>query len=182
MASLRASYTLAQRALHWLHAGLILAALPLGVAIGKGENHFAPATMDRLYDLHRSFGFLVLALAVFRVAARAAQGAPAPVATLTRFERIASRATHDLLYALIFLVPLLGWAGTSAYGATISVFGLFTLPALLAQDEPLSKTLLGLHGAAAMAMAALVAAHIGAALMHKIVKKDAVLGRMLPGA
>jgi cytochrome b561 len=38
-----------------------------------------------------------------------------------------------------------------------------------------------LHKAAAIGLALVMAAHIGAALMHLIVKKDGVFRRMLPG-
>lgn len=176
-------YSPAQRAVHWLHAALVLTALPLGIIIGKAApGTFSDAAMNGLYNAHRSFGFMVLAVAVLRVAVRIANGAPPPVPTLTPFERIASTAVHHLLYVMIFLVPLLGWAGTSAYRAEITVFGLFNLPHFVAEDRELSKTILGAHGAAAMLLALLVAAHIGGALMHLIVKKDGVFRRMWPGA
>lgn len=176
-----AVYSPAQRAVHWLHAALVLTALPLGIIIGKAApGTFSDAAMNGLYNAHRSFGFMVLAVAVLRVAVRIANGAPPPVPTLTPFERIASTAVHHLLYVMIFLVPLLGWAGTSAYRAEITVFGLFNLPHFVGEDRALSDTLLGAHGAAAMLLALLVAAHIGGALMHLIVKKDGVFGRMWP--
>lgn len=176
------SYAPLQKGVHWLHAALVLTALPLGVVIGNAaEGAIAPATMDRLYNLHRSFGFAVLLVAVLRVAVRVSKGAPPPVPTLTRFERIASVAVHHLLYLMIFLVPLLGWAGTSAYRAEISVFGLFYLPHFVAENRALSETLLAAHGAAAIVMAALVALHIAGALMHLVVKRDGVFRRMWPG-
>lgn len=175
-------YSPLQQGVHWLQALLIFATLPLGVIIGKAApGQFSDATMDGLYNTHRSLGFLVLAVAVLRVLVRVSKGAPPPVPTLTPFERIASTAVHHLLYLMIFVVPLLGWAGTSAYRAEISVFGLFNLPHFVAENRALSETLLGAHGAAAMLLALLVAAHIGGALMHLVVKRDGVFRRMWPG-
>lgn len=175
-------YSPPQRAVHWLHATLVFVTLPLGVVIhNAAPGQYSDATMNGLYNAHRSFGFLVLLVAVLRVAVRVAKGAPAPVQTLTPVERIASTAVHHLLYVMIFLVPLLGWAGTSAYRAEISVFGLFHLPHFVAENRALSEKLLGAHGAAAMLMALLVAAHIGGALMHLVVKRDGVFRRMWPG-
>ncbi len=176
------TYAPIQKGVHWLHAALIVATLPLGVIIGNAApGKFSDAAMNNLYNAHRSFGFLVLAVAVLRVAVRVSKGAPPPVPTLTPVERIASGAVHHLLYVMIFLVPLLGWAGTSAYRAEISVFGLFNLPHFVAENRALSEKLLGAHGAAAMFMALLVAAHVGGALMHLVVKRDGVFRRMWPG-
>ena len=176
-------YSPLQQGVHWLHAVLVLTALPLGVAIGKAPaGTFSDDTMNTLYDAHRSFGFMVLAVAVLRVATRIAMGAPAPVPTLTRLERIASTAVHHLLYVMVFATPLLGWAGTSAYRAEINVFGLFHLPHFVAENRALSEKLLAAHGASAIMLALLVAAHIGGALMHLVVKRDGVFRRMWPGA
>lgn len=178
----RDGYTGAQKFFHWLNAAPVLTALPLGFAL-----HFMPEgavtdeTFDRLYNLHRSFGFLVLAIAVLRVATRILHGAPKDIETLTPFERIASKTTHHLLYVLIFVVPLLGWAGTSAYRAEISVFGLFHLPHFVDENRALSDKLLAAHGVAAMSLAALVALHLAGAAMHAFIKRDGVVSRMLPG-
>lgn len=135
---------------------------------------------DRVFDLHRSVGILILVLAVLRVATRVAVGAPPPVPGLPRWQQVAANGTHHLLYVLIVAMPLLGWATSSAFGAQVSVFGLFTLPALLAKNEPLSDLLGEIHQILGFVMAALVGLHIAAALFHGIVKRDGVLSRMLP--
>lgn len=178
----RPAYTGAQKWLHWLNALAVLTALPLGIAIANLKPESVGAeTFNRLYDLHRSFGFTVLVIAQFRVVARILYGPPADLDTLTAFERVASKTVHRLLYALIFIVPLLGWAGASAYRAEVSVFGLFHLPHFVAENRELSERLLVAHKVAAMTMAALVALHIAGALMHLLVKRDGVMRRMLPG-
>jgi cytochrome b561 len=183
MASPRSTFTPLQRVLHWTHALLIFVAAPLGLAVGQAQpGAYDEATLGRLYDLHRSFGALVLALAAVRLAVRAAQGAPAPLATWTRFERVGSRVVATLLYVLVVLVPLLGWAATSAYRADVSVFDLFVLPPIAPEDRALSETLFAWHGAGASALTALVALHVGAALHHRFVKRDGTFERMRPGA
>ena len=173
----RASYPAAIKLLHWLTAAVVLAAIPIGITMGIVSP--GPA-QNQLYDLHRSLGATVLALAALRLAARVTLGAPTPYPGLAPWQRIASTAVHHALYLLLFLVPLLGWAGTSAFGASIVVFGLFELPPILAQDEPLSMLLLGLHKLAALTLTALLSIHILAALMHRLVWRDGVLARMLP--
>jgi cytochrome b561 len=165
------------KALHWAMALIVLGVIPAGIVmanIGPG------ALQNRLYDLHRSFGVLIFALAIWRVAVRLRHGAPAPYAGLTRFERIASAATHHTLYVLLFAMPIFGWLMTSAYRVDVSVFGLFTLPHLAPQNEDLFKFFQRAHFVGAIVMTLLVLLHIGAAIKHTFVNRDTVLWRMLP--
>jgi cytochrome b561 len=87
---------------------------------------------------------------------------------------------HRLLYVMLFAMPLLGWAGTSAFPATITVFGLFELPPLVGPDRELSALLLGLHWRLAFVLCVMIAGHVSAALYHHFVIKDETLKRMLP--
>lgn len=173
----QAGYSAAAKWIHWIMAAAILFTIPAGITMVNLESG---PLQDRLFNLHRSFGVLILALAVVRLGVRIAYGWPPAHPTLAPWQHTIAKATHNALYVLIFAMPLIGWAGTSAFGAPIVVFGLFELPPILAKDEDLSKILLGLHGYLGFAMAALVAMHVGAALMHAIVLRDGVFSRMLP--
>lgn len=176
------SYSGAQKALHWIIAVMILMMIPIGFyMVDRGEKTNFDALTNTLYTNHKTFGFLVLMLAGLRIVIRRRRGVPAPVSTLTPFERFASEAVHKALYVLMVLVPLLGWAGVSAYPARDILFGL-SLPPIAPVNESLAKTLLALHGWAALALAGLIAAHVAGAMMHMIVKKDGVARRMMPGA
>ena len=171
------AYSSAAKWLHLVMAVIILSIIPAGLAMTRmGEG----PVQDRLFSLHAAFGFTILILAIVRVWVRAAWGAPAPAASLTPFERIASTAAHHLLYVLIVAMPLLGWLGKSAYGAQISWFGLFDVPAILPKNEDLSKVLFKAHDLGGYLIIAVLVAHIGGALMHAFIKQDGVAGRMLP--
>ena len=87
---------------------------------------------------------------------------------------------HLALYGLLIAQPIIGWFATSAYGAQISFFGLFTLPALVEKDESLSKPLFQVHELIGFIIAGLLVMHIGAALYHYFIRRDGVLQRMLP--
>ena len=152
------TYAAASKWLHWIIAACVLAILPMGIVMPRLPEG---ALQNELFDLHRSTGILVLALAVLRVSARYAFSTPAPARSLTRFERIASVAAHHSLLLLIFLMPLVGWASMSAYRAEVSVLSW-------------AHTILG------YSMAAILVAHIGGALMHGFIRRDGVLNRMLP--
>ena len=85
-----------------------------------------------------------------------------------------------LLYLLMFAVPLSGWLMSSAKGFQTVWFGLLPLPDLLSKNVELGKLLAEVHELLNFTMAALVIAHLGAALKHHFIDRDDVLTRMLP--
>jgi len=163
--------------LHWVIAVLILGMIPVGIYMAQLESG---PLQDSLYNMHRSFGVVVLSLMLVRLAYRLINGVPAPEPSLTAGQRIGSHIVHLALYALVIAQALIGWVATSAYGAAISVFGLFTLPAIVAKDEALATPLFLVHDVLGFTIAGLVALHITAALYHFIVRGDGVFQRMTP--
>jgi cytochrome b561 len=97
------------------------------------------------------------------------------------FQRLAAESVHWMLYALLIVQPLIGWAATSAYRAPIIIYGLFELPPILPVNQPLSEQLFFIHRGLGFVMAALVLGHAGAALYHHFVQRDRVLMRMISG-
>ena len=163
--------------LHWLTALAVICAVPLAIAM----LNVAPGPVqNKLFDLHRSVGAVILTLTAIRLLWRLFVPAPALVPGLPQWQQHAARFTHYALYVLLFAVPLMGWAGTSAFGATIRVFDLFALPSILAKDRELAEVLLDAHVALAVTLCVLVALHIAAALHHHFIREDATLRRMLP--
>jgi cytochrome b561 len=172
------SYTLTARVLHWTTATLVLINLPLGLVIAQS---WGGPLQDPLYNLHRSIGALIIPIILLRFAYRLTHPAPPLPDDIPPLQQLAAHATHWLLYALLIVQPFLGWIGTSAYPAPIVVFGLFQLPPLWWEDRAFSGQVLFVHGLVALAIALLLAAHIGAALHHHFVRKDAILTRMIYG-
>jgi cytochrome b561 len=97
------------------------------------------------------------------------------------WQQRASHAVHGLLYVLFFAVPLAGWAYSSAAGFPIVVFGVLPLPDFVSPDKALAEAIKPLHKILAFTLAALVLAHVGAALKHHFVDRDGLLDRMRPG-
>lgn len=163
--------------LHWVIAICILAMIPAGLIMGRIE---PGPVQDGLYTMHRSFGMLILALMLVRLGYRLLHGVPAPEPTLTAGQRAGSHIVHLALYGLVIAQAIIGWAATSAYGAAISFFGLFTVPPILAKDETVANPLFFVHDWLGYTVAALVVLHIAAALYHFIVRGDGVMQRMTP--
>ena len=172
-------YSAPAKWLHWIMAVMIIGMIPAGISLGKLADG---PTKNLMYDLHRSAGVVILLLAVVRVLVKQKYGAPPPARSLTRFERSASVSAHHLLYLLMFLTPLLGWAAMSAYGGDWKVYGLFQPPPIFPKLEKSGwEMMFNLHGLAGLTMGAVILLHIAGGLMHGLVKRDGVLQRMLPG-
>jgi cytochrome b561 len=174
------SYSGLQKLLHWVMALIVFTLIPVGFyMVQRGGATNFDATTNQLYTAHKTFGFIVLLLVLLRIFVRIRTGSPAPEPSLNRLQIIVSEAVHGLLYVLLLVVPLLGWAGVSAYGAR-GILGGYQLPELLGKDTVLGEIILKYHGYAAICIVLLIGAHVGAALLHRFILKDGVMKRMLP--
>lgn len=174
-------YSAAHRFVHWATAALVIGLVPVGLYMASLPDPAAnPALKNNLYELHKSFGLTVLVLSVIRVALKVTRGTPPPLATLTRFQRVASAAVHHLLYVLIFFVPLAGWLATSMCYGPVRWF--WTIPVTLpfSGQESTCSAIYQVHLGGALVMTVLVIGHIGAALMHLVILRDGVFRRMWP--
>jgi cytochrome b561 len=171
-------YSLWARVFHWVIAALVLTMIPIGIVMANVD--LGPAG-DRLYDIHRSIGVIVLPLAVIRLIYRWQNPPPPLPDDIPAAQQIAAHATHWGLYALLIIQPIIGWIATSAYRAPITVFWLFQVPPIWPVDQPFSEAMFKVHRNLGFLMAALLCAHIGAALYHHVVRKDRVLMRMVSG-
>lgn len=156
---------------------LILCLLAVGLAMGGLP---VGATKLTVYTLHKSFGITVLALAALRILWHIVSRRPAAVETLPKLDKIAAGAMHYVLYILMIAMPLTGWLMSSAAGRPVSVFGLFTLPDLVPVDKEAAHIYRERHETIGWMIILCVALHAGAALWHHVIRKNAVLRRMLP--
>jgi cytochrome b561 len=175
-------YSPLARRLHWWTVVFVAGLIPVGFyMVYRGSTlNIWDATTNNLYTAHKLGGFIVLWLIVARLIYRFRNGAPPDEPTLTGIQQLAAHVTHWAMYGLLIVVPLLGWAGVSRYGA-LNIWGPISLPPLLSQDQDRATLIFWLHGWAATLLALLILAHVGAALMHHVVLKDGTLRRMLPG-
>jgi cytochrome b561 len=164
------------RLLHWLIAALILAQFVLGWTAASWR--LSPTKLE-LFVWHKSIGMLILALVVLRLTWRFANPTPALPADTPAWERAAARASHALLYLLMIAMPITGWIVNSAAGVPFSIFWRIPLPAIVAPDKHLAEVAALVHFSLFVLLAAVLVAHIGAALRHHFVKRNDVLLRML---
>ncbi|WKJ89280.1 cytochrome b/b6 domain-containing protein [Methylomonas montana] len=165
-------------ALHW---GTVLALIVGVSAMFLREYVENKASRIELLELHRQLGMLVFAGVFLRLSVRYWIGLAKPVEAMSFFMRLCAGLCHLMLYALLLVLPLLGWAITNAHNTDLALFGLCNLPRLLADDPDLADELTDYHLWASWALLAVLLLHIGGALFHHYILKDKVLFAMLPG-
>lgn len=181
------SWGWAQRLLHWLMAGLILFMIGLGLWMVGIDDVFEAFGW---FQLHKSWGAVIFALALIRVIWRGVQPAkPALPDGMPGWERAAAEGAHVALYVLMFALPVSGWLMASAsplqdqFGIRNMVFGLIEMPdPFVPGDKALESVLKAVHSTLAWTLVIVLALHAGGALKHHFVKKDDVLKRMTFGA
>lgn len=166
-------FPLISRVLHWLMAALVIAMLFIGIGMVASVSRYA-----RLVSIHRPLGIAILTLVVLRLINRWVNPPPPLPNTLPRLQRFAAEASHYLLYALMFALPLVGWAMLSAAPYPIAVVGGLHLPPLLSPDPVTYTWLRQLHTDLAFLLFATVLLHVGAALMHALIRRDGVYESM----
>lgn len=175
-------YTATAISLHWLLAIAIVGTFCVGLYMA--DLPFSPQRL-KLYNWHKWAGVTILALSVLRLVWRITHRPPAlPAAiehSMPRWQQVAHHATHHLLYALFFIVPLVGWAYSSAAGFPIVFLGVLPLPSFVPVSPELAEAIKPWHEITAYALAALVVLHVAAALKHQVIDRDGLLARMLPG-
>ena len=173
-------YPAGWRALHWIMALMILVLIPVGLWMAaRAEANLWGELTDTVYAWHKAIGFTVLLLMVVRIAVKTKSKTPPYPDSLPKNLQIAAKSLHHLMYVLLFITPLTGWAGVTAYPALITLGG-YDLPAMpfVPQDGDLAASLFEIHGALAITLSVLIIGHIAAAMRHML-KKDGVFRRML---
>jgi cytochrome b561 len=164
----------ASRVLHWLMAPMIIAMLFIGVGMAAS----ASRRYDLLVSIHRPLGIAIMVLCVARIVNRLINPPPDLPDTVPSLQRFAAKASHNLLYALMLVMPLVGWSMLSAARYPIVLYGAVQLPPILPHDLTLYAWLRDLHTVLAYLLFATFLAHFGAALYHGLIRRDGVFGSM----
>ncbi|MGO2532042.1 cytochrome b [Arthrobacter rhombi] len=166
-------FALPSRLLHWTMAILVVAQLFIA-AVMMASLVYRPL----LLAIHKPLGITILALVLIRLVYRILHRAPPFMSSMGPVERQAAKYSELLMYALLLIQPVVGWAMLSAAGDPIVLFGQFQLPAI-APHSPLVFTILRqTHTILAYLLFAAFTAHMCAVLLHTLVLRDKLLHRM----
>jgi len=168
------SYGLVSRFIHWVTAFIILGLLAVG-------NYMVSLDMSPqkiwIYNLHKSFGLLVLALVFIRVFWHLIKKKPKSLPTHKKWEVGLSHAIHGFLYILLFALPISGWVMSSAGDFNVKFFSI-NMPDIVSKNKDLFNIAEEAHGILAWVILALVGLHVAGALKHHFIDKDRTLERI----
>ncbi|WP_417474402.1 cytochrome b [Luteimonas mephitis] len=164
------------RLLHWLMAPLVVAMLFIGI----GMLSTTSSAYALLLAIHKPLGVAILVLVLLRIHTRFRHRPPPLPSDLPRLQRRAATLSHWLLYALLLLMPVSGWAMLSAAGYPVTLLAGIRLPPIAPHDAGLFAWLRGAHHWLALLLFATFLLHLAAALFHALVRRDGVLASMAP--
>ena len=166
-------FALPSRILHWLMAPMVIAQLFIGVTMIASLSYY-----PLLLAIHRPLGVLILVFAVVRLVNRLTHKLPPFLATMSRAERRIASWSEYLLYALLLVQPLIGWAMLSAARFPITLVGPIHLPGIAPHNIDVYGVLRECHSVFAFLLFLTFTAHVCAVLFHTLVLRDRLLDRM----
>lgn len=129
---------------------------------------------------HMAVGISLWLLTLLRLIWRVVQGAPVVIGRRWQLQMAAT--VQALLYAILLIMPLLGFAARQLEGKVVSFAGWFDLPVLLPLEKSLGHWAEVLHEDVLWpSLLVLVAVHVAAALWHQFYLRDNLIQRMLFG-
>jgi cytochrome b561 len=166
-------FPIMMRILHWLMAAMVLSMLFIGVAMVSSLSNY-----HWLISIHRPLGILILIVVIIRYVNRRLSALPPFPPTMSEGERRLAGVYERVLYSLMFLQPLVGWAMLSAGHYPIVMCGSLHLPPILPARPMLFAVLRTTHSVFAYALFATFLVHLTLVLYHTLVVQDRLLSRM----
>lgn len=175
MSTNRKSFDLGYKIIHWLMAALVL--LMFFGIIGFAQAVTDEERMEMLVG-HSSLGTLISIFIIIRIYKRFIKKDAVPAQNISNIQRQASFAVHYAIYFLLVLIPVSGYLAASFHELPVMVFGNFNVNGGREFNQTLFENLRAIHQLGIFSLMGLLVLHIGAALLHGIVRRDGVLGSM----
>ncbi len=162
-------------AFHWTMFVLVVVVGILGLL----HDSWPHRTQAFWINIHALLGLLLWFALIARFWWRSRHAPPALPTDMAAFSRRLSSPVHLALYALMFVIPIIGIV-TFVYHGRIFNFGFFQLDPGIKSNRAIFHPTEDLHGYLAYALFALASLHALAALWHQFYLRDRVLARMWP--
>jgi cytochrome b561 len=167
-------YTATAVVLHWVIAALLIAEFAHGWWMQEIPK-VPTGVRASAFNVHKSVGLLLLALALIRLGWRIAHRPPA-LPPLPRWQALAAQTNHALLYATMFVLPLSGYLGSVFSGYPILWFG-WRLPSWGHADTAIKDLMSVVHLSSSWILLVCLTLHVLGTVKHTIAG-DRVMARM----
>lgn len=171
----QAAYGWPAIALHWVSAGGVIALYLLGERM---EEASAGAAKTAAMNLHVSVGALLFPFLMARLIWSASQPKP-DMLDRNRLFRTMARTVQALFLVMILVLLVTGPLAVWSTGRGLAVFDWLVLPSSIGRAPELHEVAEVVHGAATKLFWPLIVLHVGGALKHLVIDRDATLRRML---
>jgi cytochrome b561 len=163
--------------IHWITAILVVMQVYIGFTF---HDMVRGPDRDFVFAWHKTWGALILVLALIRLAVRLMNPPPPFPADYPTWKRAAAVWSHRLFYVLLIALPLTGLAAVSgrAEGGWVPLQLGLQLPAIpgIAKDNEFGD----IHELLVWTTLALVVVHVAAALYNQFIDRGPVANRMWP--
>jgi cytochrome b561 len=139
--------------------------------------------VGQLYFWHKSFGLLIFALVIARLATRLTTEIPELPTSLPPRDRRYAHLAHRALYTIMFLSPITGYilSSTYEYSDGVTFFGI-NVPELLPDNALAYEASDWAHVIFGYSLLAIIVLHVAGAIKHRYFDNNPdndVLSRML---
>lgn len=166
-----AKWSIASRIFHWISVLLLIITWAM---IELNDD----ATTNTFFDLHKAFGLSLLFWTLARLINRFFSKTPYTL-PMPKWQTAIAHLTHIALYGLLIAMPLAGWFTVMYEGEGVSLFGLFDMPIIVAQDSDKANLFEKIHKDILWTLLLVFSGlHVLGALYHQFIKKDHILSRM----
>ena len=171
-------YTYKARWFHWAMAILIV----LAYALILSRTQFERGSQLRVFVVQTHFwvGIVVLIMAFFRIAERHRHTPPGITPPLEGILRTAATLSHYLLYAFLFVQPVLGLLTVLIEKGSLPIpLTQLLIPSPFPVSEEIAESLEDIHKLLGTIFYYVIGLHVIAAIWHHFVRKDNTVKRIV---
>ncbi len=173
----KTGYGATAKIFHWLIVALLIAQY----TVGSIMPHIGRDTQNTGWvHRHLSIGAIILVVMVLRLLWRIKGPTPRPDTDVS-WERKLATFTHWMLYALVIVLAVLGWAAANSRGWDVMLFNTIPLPALSPKGSVWGHTAGDIHSTLIYVLLGFIVLHLAGVLKHQFIDRSNILRRMLPG-
>ena len=170
-------YDTVARLFHWVTVLLVAVMIPIGLIMTQ---EVPRALQDKLFVVHKGLGPVVLVVVLARIAWRAFNPPPPLPASVKPVQARLAELVHVGLYTFLIIQAVSGYVRVTTGGFPIEALQALGIPPLLPKAEGVARAASTVHSLSVVVLIVLIAAHVGAAAYHGLVRRDGVFSRMWP--